>query len=76
LQAWSLTAGHLRQGDDDVLFRIIVLEGAVKFVLVATQRGPGIDRPTYAHHHGRLTELLLGAFSDVITRVQATPYSP
>ena len=79
-----MTLGHLRHGDTrlrecprerDAFFKVVVTEGAVKFVLVAAKKTEPFDRATYAYHHGRLTELLLGHFSDVVTRVQSTPFA-
>lgn len=83
---WEMTSGHLRHADTrahvnapgrerDAYFKIVVTEGAVKFALVASKRTEPFDRATYAYHHGRLTELLLGQFSDVVTRVQSTPFA-
>ena len=79
--AWELTSGHLRHVDsraaDDrkvAFFKMTVSSGALKFVLVGAKRSPPFDGPTYAFHHGRLTELLLGHFSDAVTRVQSTPF--
>jgi hypothetical protein len=77
--AWELTAGHLRHVDPrgegrDAFFKMTVTGSAVKFALVRAKTMDGFDRPAYAYHHGRLTELLLGHFSDVVTRVQSTPF--
>ena len=81
--SWELTSGHLRHADTrradgrerDAFFKIVVTEGAVKFALVAPKNTEPFDRATYAYHHGRLTELLLGHFSDALTRVQSTPFA-
>lgn len=77
--AWELTAGHLRHADSrgaghSAFFKVTVTETAVKFSLLGAKNMPSFDGKAYAYYHGRLTELLLGHFSDAITRVQATPF--
>jgi hypothetical protein len=76
--AWELTSGHLRhldpRGGRDAFFRITVTSSAVKFSLVGAKKTEPFDGAAYAYHHGRLTELLLGHFSDAVTRVQSTPF--
>ena len=85
ISAWELMSGHLRHADTrfcagerrdrEAFFKIVITEGAVKFALVATKKTEPFDGATYAYHHGRLTELLLGHFSDAVTRVQCTPFA-
>jgi hypothetical protein len=76
---WELIAGHLRYADSRAdgrvaFFAIIVTGSAVKFVLSPAKKASPLDVATYAYHHGRLTELLVGRFSDAVTRVQSTPF--
>jgi hypothetical protein len=80
IAAWELTSGHLRHADlrgegRHAFFRMTVTGSTLKFVLVDPKNQPGpFDPAAYAYHHGRLTELLLGHFSDAVTRVQSTPF--
>jgi hypothetical protein len=76
---WEMTAGHLRYADSRVdgrvaFFAITVTGSAVKFALAPAKKTSPLDVATYAYHHGRLTELLLRHFSEVVTRVQSTPF--
>lgn len=76
---WAIASGNILHSDPRIggrvaFFVMSITDGAVKFALAPAKRAPSLDARTYAYHHARLTEFLLGHFSEALTRVQSTPF--